>query len=472
MNSLFTRYKAIAIVSLVILFFTQCYMTYHTYAWKDHDYYALVKPLLGNKYLSDLEGDILYPGGDRILGEFMVRNYATLQNLYGSDSAAFSGYAQRSMDTLFRELRQKSNLDSFMLQIFKEHNLEPATIYRVAIQDVGLKFADKDVPLFSKDIPAPLISQEILFRWGAIIDGSLENCTQANRFTTILVDSEEKCSCYIRFSLWVDSPNRTREILHSLLPILLLSLASITIMVLLFFLTFRNWARQKKLADLKQDFVNSITHELNTPLTTIIVANRNLQNEKIGRSREQVLSLALIIERNALWLKSLFSRVLQSEAISRTSLNKEPVRLSGLLEELVQDYALMLGNNDKINISLFKFGDETEVLLDKFWFTSMINNLIENGIKYNGSELIQLDISVFFEESGVRLEVKDNGIGMTRSTQQRIFDKFYRKKDAKMDGLGLGLYYVRQCADAHGWEVRVKSEPGRGSCFVIVIPAG
>lgn len=470
MNSLFTRYKAIAIVSLVVLFFTQCYMTYHTYAWKDHDYHALIKPLLGGNYLRDLKADILYPGGENILADFMHRNYGTLENLYRGDSVAFDAYAQRAMDTLFRELRQKSNLDSFMQPIFREYNLDPSVVYRVAIQDVGVKFPDRDVPLFSKDASNPLISSEILFRWGAIIDGSLDNCTQANRFTTLFVDSEEKCNCYIRFSLWVDSPHRIREILLSLLPFLLLSLSSIAIMVLLFFLTFRNWARQKKLADLKQDFVNSITHELNTPLTTIIVANRNLQNEDIGRSREHLLSLAHIIERNALWLKSLFSRVLQSEAISKTSLNKKAHKLSELLAELIQDYTLMLGNNDKIRISLFKFGDETEVLLDKFWFTSLINNLIENGIKYNVNKLIQLDVSVFYDESGVRLEVKDNGIGMTRSTRQRIFDKFYRNKDGKMDGLGLGLYYVRQCADAHGWEVRVESAPGRGSCFVIGIP--
>lgn len=470
MNSLFSRYKAIAIVSLVVLFFTQCYMTYHTYAWKDHDYHALIKPLLSNKYLSDLEGDILYPGGEKILVDFMHRNYGTLENLYRGDSAVFHAYTQRAIDTLFRELIQKSSLDSFMLQIFREHNLDPSTIYRVAIQDVGVKFPDRDVPLFSKDAENPLISNEILFRSGAIIDGSLDNCTQANRFTTLFVDSQEKCNCYIRFSLWVDTPYRIREILLSLLPILLLSLSSIAIMVLLFFLTFRNWARQKKLADLKQDFVNNITHELNTPLTTIIVANRNLQNEDIGRSREHVVSLTHIIERNALWLKSLFGRVLQSEAISRTTLNKKAHKLPELLAELIQDYSLMLGNNDKIRISLFVFGDETEVLLDKFWFTSMINNLIENGIKYNVNEFIQLDISVFHDEWGIRLEVKDNGIGMTRSTQQRIFDKFYRKKDGKMDGLGLGLYYVRQCADAHGWEVGVESTPGRGSCFVIGIP--
>lgn len=286
LNSLFTRYKAIAIVSLVVLFFTQCYMTYHTYAWKDHDYHALIKPLLSNKYLSDLEGDVLYPGGEKIWVDFMRRNYGTLENLYAEDSVAFNAYAQRAVDTLFREFRKKSNLDSFMLQLFKEHNLDSSTIYRVAVQDVGIKFPGRDVALFNKDVPAPLIHKEILFKWGGIIDGSLENCTQANRFTTIFVDSEEKCNCYIRFSLWIDSPRRTREILASLLPVLLLSLSSISLMVLLFFLTFRNWARQKQLADLKQDFVNNITHELNTPLTTIIVANRNLQDEKIGRNRD------------------------------------------------------------------------------------------------------------------------------------------------------------------------------------------
>ncbi len=445
-------------------------MTYHTYAWKNHDYHALIKPLLGKKYLSELEGDILFPGGEKILSGFMARNYGHLENLFATNGDVGGAYTDRALDTLFRELRRKSTLDSFMLPLFKEHNLGPSTVYRVAIQDIGLKLEDSDIPLYSKNMPASPLWEGLLSKDGVIIDGSLEKCIEANRFTTIYVDSKEKCDCYIRFSLWIDSPYRTREILHSLLPLLLLSLSSISIMVLLFFLTFRNWARQKKLADLKQDFVNNITHELNTPLTTILVANRNMQNPEISGDTEQAGSLSQIIERNALWLKSLFNRVLQSEAITRTSLNLETVAFSGLLTEIIRDYTIMLGNNTKIRINLFKFGDERGVLLDKFWFTSLVNNLLENGIKYNRNEYIRLDLTVNYEESGVRLEVKDNGIGMAPSTQQRIFEKFYRKKDEGMDGLGLGLFYVRQCVEAHGWKVSVESVPERGSRFVIEIP--
>ena len=442
-------------------------MTYHTYAWKDHDYHALVKPLLGKKYLSDLEGDIVYPGGEKILAGFMERNYSTFHHLFITDSVAFSKFAAHAVDTLFYELRQKSTLDSFMLPLFREHNLGPATVYRIAVQDFLVKLDMVDVPIFPGKNAG---SDGDAFREEGLIDGTLEEVSEANRFTTIFVDSKDKCNCAIRFSLWVDSPNRKWEILRSLLPVLLLSLCSISIMVFLFFLTFRNWAKQKKLAELKQDFVNNITHELNTPLTTIIIANRNMQNEVIGNNALQRHSLGQIIERNALWLQSLFNRVLQSEAINVTTLNREWVKLSEFLGDLIKDYNIMLGNNEKISIHLHISGDETGVLLDKFWFTSMFNNLIENGIKYNRNQSKQLDISVFYKESVVQLKMKDNGIGMNPSTQQHIFEKFYRKKDGKLDGLGLGLYYVKQCAEAHGWEVSVESEPGRGSCFVIEIP--
>ena len=472
-NSLFLRYKAVAFVSLLILFITQCYLTYHTFVWKDHDYFGVIKPLVGNKYLSELKGDILYPGGSKILNQYITRNYESLEKLYHTDSTQFVNYANTTLGILFNELKQKSTLDSFIHQIFTEQNLKGDLEYKVALHDFGILISGKEISLFDKNSAGKFrYSDSEVHNYGAVIGGTLVKCTPANRFTTISVDNLDKSKYYIRFSLWVDSPDRVKNIFTAMMPVLFLSLSSISIMVLLFFTTFKNWARQTKLADLKQDFVNNITHELNTPLTTIIVANGNLKNEDVLKDHRQVSALTGIIERNSLRLRSLFTKVLQSEAIGKTSLNKQKYDLHILLTELIGDYNLTLENSQNVKISLEKFGNGPQVALDKFWFTSLIYNLFDNGIKYNTSKKKELHVSVYFQEDKALLKVKDNGMGMTKQISQRIFEKFYRNKGSESKnttGLGLGLFYVKQCATAHGWEVEVDSEVGQGTCFTVHI---
>jgi two-component system phosphate regulon sensor histidine kinase PhoR len=457
------RYKSIGIASLVVLFLTQCYMTYHTYAWKEHDYYAVLRPIVGNAYLKELKGDLIYPGGDVVLTRFKEENMDTLTRLFRTDTTNFRQYARQVMDSLVVDLQRHSTLDTFMRRIIRENDLDTATVFRVGIRDLLVKIDAQDRVLFTgsrEDSP-------LYFAGGAKVGGTLEDITEANRFTTILVDNIDRCQCSIRFSLWVDSPNRAKDILNDLLPILFLSLFCIALTVLLFLLTFRNWARQKKVADRKQDFVNSITHELNTPLTTIIVANRNLQDEQIHSRPDQVKMLSEIIGRNALWLKSLFTRVLQAEAITSSSLHLQPYVLHELLQRVVTDYELMM--REGIQLKLSTFGEERVVLLDKFWFTSLIVNLIENGVKHNNSALIQLHLSVHYGQGTVLLKVKDNGVGVKPEDVERIFDKFYRNNFGK-EGLGLGLYYVRQCVDAHGWKIQVYPNVDQGSTFAIEMP--
>jgi two-component system phosphate regulon sensor histidine kinase PhoR len=468
-NSLFVRYKAVAIISLLVLFITQCYLTYHTFEWKDHDYFGSIKPLVGNEYLGDLKGDILYPGGREVLDEYIEKNFDTLEHLYQTDSSAFVKQAHTSLISLFNELKEKNTLDSFMHTIFMHHNIQGTIEYKVSVHDFGVFISGEEVNLFGKESIA-LFNDPNVNENGAAIGGALVKCTPANRFTTISVDNLEKSKYYIRFSLWVDSPDRVVNILKSMMPVLILSLTSISIMVFLFFSAFKNWARQKKLADLKQDFVNSITHELNTPLTTIIVANGNLKNENILKDTSQINALTGIIERNSLRLRSLFTKVLQSEAIGSTSLIKKYFNLYDLVEELIGDYNLTLQHQDNVKIILHKVGSGDHVLIDKFWFTSLVFNLFDNGIKYNINPEKEISVYVVYENGRTLLKIKDNGIGMSKATSVKIFEKFYRKKGSESrsaTGLGLGLYYVKQCTEAHGWEISVDSKLGQGTCFTI-----
>jgi two-component system phosphate regulon sensor histidine kinase PhoR len=113
------------------------------------------------------------------------------------------------------------------------------------------------------------------------------------------------------------------------------------------------------------------------------------------------------------------------------------------------------------------------VAIDVFYFTTMLQNIIDNGIKYNNSSPKMITVSTTNADEYVLLSIKDNGIGMKEAITRRIFDKFYRAPNWKKEpiqGLGLGLHYARQCVDAHNWKLDVKSKPEEGSEFIIFIP--
>jgi two-component system phosphate regulon sensor histidine kinase PhoR len=220
------------------------------------------------------------------------------------------------------------------------------------------------------------------------------------------------------------------------------------------------------------DFVNSITHEFHTPLATIIIANKNLQNDKINAHKESILPLTKIIERQSLRLKTLFARVLDITTMNKFTLNKKVFVLGDLLEEILLDYRLMVSDTN-IEFVFNKKDDNQKLLLDRFWFTTMLFNIFENAIKYNNSTVKKIEVTLSDNKDTLEIKIQDNGVGMSSGVIKHIFDKFYRDtknqvKDA--NGLGLGLFYTRQGIQAHGWKLKVESKDKEGSTFIIIIP--
>jgi two-component system phosphate regulon sensor histidine kinase PhoR len=257
-------------------------------------------------------------------------------------------------------------------------------------------------------------------------------------------------------------------------PMLTLVIFSILLVVLIYFFTFKNWLKQKKLAEMQSDFVNSITHELHTPLATIIIANKNLQKDKINAQKENILSLTKIIERQSQRLKTLFERILDITTMNKFTLNKKEYILGNLLDDVLLDYRLMLSDNN-IEFELNRNNDDRIVFLDRFWFTTMLFNIFENAIKYNNSNVKKVQVTVSDTKDATEIHIKDNGIGMPSATINHIFEKFYRDTNNEVkeaNGLGLGLFYTRQSVEAHGWNIKVESKENEGATFIIIIPKG
>jgi two-component system phosphate regulon sensor histidine kinase PhoR len=151
-------------------------------------------------------------------------------------------------------------------------------------------------------------------------------------------------------------------------------------------------------------------------------------------------------------------------------LDKKKVRIDSFMNEIVESFKSGGGNGASIK-QTYNFKD-AEVELDTIYFTTLINNLLSNAVKYSDKDPV-IEIEGLSEGNGVSIKVGDNGIGISKNDQKHVFDKFYRASTGnihKYKGLGLGLYYVKKIAEAHGGDVSVSSKPGKGSIFTVTIP--
>ena len=275
----------------------------------------------------------------------------------------------------------------------------------------------------------------------------------------------------ISFDYYIDITNKERIIFRELALTLLLSFISLLILSIIFIATLRNYLEEKRLSDLKTDFINNMTHELKTPLSTITVAGKTLKLHEILTDREKILETASLIGKQSVHLNKLINLILEISMWERTQFQIEKNETD--LEELLRDIADGFRNGcgkDCIFTDIYDLNG-AKANVDILYFTTMINNLLHNAVKYSrGSPEVKLEAS---NTNGVTIKISDKGVGISKSVQKHIFEKFYRVSSGnihKTKGLGLGLYYVKKIAEAHGGDVSVSSKPGKGSVFIVSIP--
>ncbi|HTI07965.1 MAG TPA: HAMP domain-containing sensor histidine kinase [Puia sp.] len=459
-----TAHKIIAITGFLVLSSVQFFLLYNTYELKNEHYYLSELSIINTEYSRAIRNDKVMPGGQKIFDHYIDANMHRLEGGFLHNPREFALLGQRLCDSAFQDLRKANNLDSLLGVIIKRHGLSRNLEYGLFVQSVEIAFQrDKFIPLYKPASREP---------YGARIGGTLKDINSHNLATALTVSSSVDYSYGTTFTLHADIKNRKMTILKLMMPTFLLSLLSVSAVVLLFFITFRNWIKQKKLSEMKSDFINSITHEFHTPLAAIIVANKTMQNEKIIASPESLLPLTEVVQRQADRLKTLISQVLEITTMNKISLNKEEYSLHHLLDEILLDYRLKL-TGANVRLMLHKDAQWDTVLLDKFWFATILLNIFDNAVKYNNSVAKEITVTTFNDKKGTNLAISDNGIGMTREIQKHVFEKFYRNMqnaNGQVKGLGLGLFYVRQAITAHNWKIELESMEGKGSTFVIGIP--
>lgn len=251
------------------------------------------------------------------------------------------------------------------------------------------------------------------------------------------------------------------------------SILFILVIILCFIYAIKIILRQKALSDIKNDFINNMTHEFKTPLATVSLAVEALQDPDLSsQDKFRTRYLGIIKDENKR-LVTQVEKVLQAAALDKQDfkLKLEPVNLAELLESTVEHISLQVEKKGG-RIEYFNQLIHPEIEGDAFHLTHIFNNLLDNANKYSHENPI---IKVTAKEDGnqVIVIIQDNGIGMSRDAQKKIFDKFYRVPTGNLHdvkGFGLGLSYVKTMLEAHHGEIHVQSEPGKGSTFTINLP--
>ena len=231
--------------------------------------------------------------------------------------------------------------------------------------------------------------------------------------------------------------------------------------------------RQKKLSEIKNDFINNMTHEFKTPLATISLAVDALRNNKVIEDRTRMEYFSGIIKEENKRMNKHVETILQAALMDRQEiqLNKTPVHVHDLIREVISNYTLQLQEIDgRIELDLNASYDLING--DEVHFRNLISNLVDNAVKYSKEKLL-LRISSSNSGKNLVMKFEDNGIGMSKETVRRIFEKFYRAHTGNLHnvkGFGLGLSYVKTIIDAHDGKIKVESSPGKGSLFTLEIP--
>ena len=230
--------------------------------------------------------------------------------------------------------------------------------------------------------------------------------------------------------------------------------------------------RQKFFNETQKDFVNNFTHEFKTPLAVIKIASDVLQQNNIIEKPDRLRNYAGIISQQTSHLQAQVQRLLEIVYTDRSSLplEKENFNVDLLINEAINDlHPLSEQKNAIINSSFLS--PNTLINADKAYLRLCFINLIENAIKYSPTPVIQ--ITSYKEGNEFIITVKDNGIGIAKEHQKKIFSRFYRITEGDLHnnkGFGLGLNFVKKVIDTHNGKIEVASEPGKGSSFVIKIP--
>jgi two-component system, OmpR family, phosphate regulon sensor histidine kinase PhoR len=244
------------------------------------------------------------------------------------------------------------------------------------------------------------------------------------------------------------------------------------IIIAAFYVTIRSLLNQKKLSEIKSDFINNMTHEFKTPLATISLAVDAIRNEKVQADPTKMKYFSGIIKEENIRMNKHVETILQAALMEKQELklNIEPLHIHEVIQHALDNHQLQLQDKEGV-VELYLNAANDIIEGDDVHFTNMVSNLIDNAIKYSKDKPV-IRITTHSTAKSILIRVEDNGIGMNKESLKRIFEKFYRAHTGNLHnvkGFGLGMSYVKTVIDAHKGKIKVDSTLGKGSSFTLEV---
>ncbi len=300
-------------------------------------------------------------------------------------------------------------------------------------------------------------------------------------FKNFSIDNEQEAyktclSCiwkkeYVHLSVFF--PDKRRNIYMEMFGWIFLSMIFLLVIITAFVFIIYSIFKQKKISEIKNDFINNMTHEFKTPLSTISLSSEILMNNKHQASEKKIKKYSKIIYDENQRLQAQVELILQTAVIDRGQirLKKEKINIHDLIKSTVDGFSFEACEN-KMEFSYSLKAKYHEIKVDPIHIRNVINNIIDNAIKYSSGSC-KIKIMTSDKDQGLLLAIADQGIGMSRESQKKVFDKFFRVSTGNIHnvkGFGLGLYYVKTIVEAHNGKVSLESSLNNGSTFYVFLP--
>ncbi|PKP48998.1 MAG: hypothetical protein CVT94_06480 [Bacteroidetes bacterium HGW-Bacteroidetes-11] len=268
-------------------------------------------------------------------------------------------------------------------------------------------------------------------------------------------------------------PQQTRYLLIQMSGMLIISGALMLLIIIAFAIVIIAMIRQKKLSEMKNDFINNMTHEFKTPISTVSLACEVLNDPDVPKTADLLHSYIDIISQENKRLGVLAEKILQTAILEKgqLSLRNEPLDMHEVIADVIRNISIQVEIRDG-SISFNPNASDPLVVADRMHITNVINNLLDNANKYTAKRPL-IVVETDNVNNGIQVSIADNGTGISKANQKKIFDKLYRVPTGdvhNVKGFGLGLSYVKFIVDKHHGEVSVESEPGKGSVFRVWLP--
>ncbi|MBV7270201.1 HAMP domain-containing histidine kinase [Winogradskyella sp. WHY3] len=460
-------------------------------------YHSLIQPFIANNKEPDstIIRQLYITTEDDVNDETIIHRNTVLEERFKVPSLFFEIDADSIDISSFTNERvteyyNKSRLDGSELGIKPQRRLvEFSKLPLIDKQSYETSFKTllKDVPIH-KRVSAPhvevLLERELhsegvdLDFEFAIYDDDLATKIQTLNFSMdkettvgipVFLDNNNESN----YTLYVDFPDRKKYLISSILPMVVLSIIFTGIIILAFSSAIHQLIKQRKISQIKTDFINNMTHEFKTPIATINLALDAIRNPKIIGDQDKVKRYLGMIKDENKRMHAQVENVLRISKLEKNELNisKERIKLHDLIEDAITHVELIVEDR-KGYVKTYLNAAKSSVLANETHFTNVIVNILDNAIKYS-DDAPKIDVSSENVGNNIILKIADKGNGMSKQVAKRVFEKFYREHTGNVHnvkGHGLGLAYVKRIVDDHQGYISVESEKGKGSTFIIKLP--